>query len=100
MSKIAVVFELPGMTSEKYDAIFTELRAQNKVPNDHRPSHVGFQKGDNWCVVDVWDSEEAMGEFVGTTLMPIFMKLGITPPQPGIYPVHRYLGRDGVEQTD
>ena len=69
-----------------------ELRSQGKTFNKKRPSHVSFNKDGKWCVVDVWDSAEALNEFVSTTLGPIFLKLGLTPPQPGVYPVHNYLG--------
>ena len=92
MSKIVIVFELAGMTHKEYNAALDELNAQGKLFNEHRPSHVSFNKDGKWCVVDVWDSEEALNEFVSTTLGPIFSKLGLTPPQPGVYPVHNYMG--------
>ena len=93
MSKVVIVFELAGMTHKEYDAIMDELSAQDKVFVDSRPSHVAFNKDGKWCVVDVWDSAEALNEFVSTTLAPIFLKLGLTPPQPSIYPVHNYRGK-------
>jgi len=92
MSKIVIVLELAGMTHKEYDAILDELNKQEKLFNEHRPSHVAFNKDGKWCVVDVWDSEEALNEFVSTTLGPIFSKLGLTPPQPSVYPAHNYLG--------
>jgi hypothetical protein len=92
MGKIVIVFELADMTHKEYDAIMKELKAQGKTFNESRPSHVAFNKDGKWCVVDVWDSEEALNEFVSGTLGPIFQKLGLTPPQPSVYPVHNYMG--------
>lgn len=92
MGKIVIVFELAGMTHKEYDAIMDELKAQGKTFNESRPSHVSFNKDGKWCVVDVWDSEEALNEFVSGTLAPIFLQLGLTPPQPSVYPVHNYMG--------
>jgi hypothetical protein len=92
MSKVVIFFELAGMTHKEYDAAMDELRAQGKLLNENRPSHVAFNKDGKWCVVDVWDSAEAFSEFASTVLAPIFLKLGLTPPQPGVYPVHNYIG--------
>ena len=97
MSKVVIIFELAGMTHKEYDAALDELKAQSKLYNEHRPSHVAFNKDGKWCVVDVWDSEEALNEFVSTTLAPIFLKLGQTPPQPSVYAVHNYMGAKAEE---
>jgi hypothetical protein len=92
MRKITAVFELPGMTAAQYDAIVNELKAQNKLPDERRTSHIAFQKGDNWCVVDIWNSEADLMEFGENTLFPIFVKLGINPLPPTIYPLYHYIG--------
>jgi hypothetical protein len=92
MGKVAIMFELDGMTHKEYDAIMDELKAQGKDFNESRPSHAAFDKDGKWCVVDVWDSAEALNEFVSGTLGPIFSKLGLTPPQPAVYPVYNYMG--------
>jgi len=97
MGKIVVVFELADMTHTEYDAIMDELKAQGKTFNEKRPSHVSFDKDGKWCVIDIWDSMEALNEFVSTTLGPIFSKLKLTPPQPNIYSVHNYLGKKKEE---
>jgi hypothetical protein len=92
MSKITAVFDIPGLTSAQYDAILHELKAQGKLVHEKRSSHIAFPKGENWCVIDVWDSQDDMMEFGQTTLFPIFEKLGIAPAIPTIYPLHRYIG--------
>ena len=92
MSKIALVFEVPGMTSKKYDAIMEELLAQHKLPNPHVLSHAAFQKGDGWCVVDVWESQESCMEFGQNALFPIFQQLGLKIEQPKFYAVHNFIG--------
>lgn len=92
MNKIAMLFDVPAMTSKQYDAIMDELLAQHKLPNPHVLSHAAFQKGDNWCVVDVWDSQEACLDFGQHALFPIFQKLKIKVEQPQFYPVHNFIG--------
>jgi hypothetical protein len=97
MSKIIAIFELTGFTQKNYDDIVAELKASGGFPNDDRPSHVAFQKGDNWCVIDVWNSEEALTQFGQNTLFPIFAKLGLVPQPPQIFPVHHFL-TSGAEE--
>jgi hypothetical protein len=97
MGQIVIVFEQPGMTQKEYDAIMNELKAQHKEYDEKRPSHVAFDKGGTWCVVDVWESEQALNEFIGSTLAPIFQKLGIPTPQPKVYPAHNYMGAHAQE---
>ena len=92
MSKIAMVFDVPGMTSKEYDAIMDELLAQGKLPNPHVLSHAAFKKGDGWCVVDVWDAEESCMSFGQQALFPVFQKLGLKVDMPKFYPVHNFIG--------
>lgn len=92
MNKIVVLFEFAGMGAKEYDVICEDLRKNNKLYNYNRPSHVAFERDGKWCVVDVWNSEEAMREFAETGLMPAFQKLGINPPQPVILPAYSYKG--------
>lgn len=92
MNKVVVLFEFAGMTHKEYDAICNELMAQNRLYNENRPAHVSFERDGKFCVVDVWNSEEAVKEFAETALMPAFSKLGINPPQPAILPAHSWVG--------
>lgn len=92
MSKVVVLFEFAGMTQQHYDAICDELRAQNKLLNEDRPAHVSFERDGKWCVVDVWNSADAMKNFAETALIPAFIKVGLTPVQPVILPAHSWIG--------
>jgi hypothetical protein len=96
MSKIVVLFELPEMTSRDYDAILHTLSEKEKLMNDKRPIHISFEKNGAWCVVDVWESEEALAEFAKNDLIPAFQKLGLNPPKPQIFPVYRTIGVEEV----
>src|SRR5215471_3292243 len=91
MSKIVAVNEFP-LTSAQYDAILAEMKKNNQLFDERRPSHVAFQKGSDWCVVDVWNSEEELNDFAQNNLIPIFQKLGLNLPPPQIYPAYNYMG--------
>ena len=92
MKKILVQFSNPGITAKQFDQIWEELRKAGQTNPSGLLHHVGAQQGNNWVVVDVWESEEAFNKF-GETLMPILDKLGIAQVQPVITPVHyEYVG--------
>lgn len=91
MSKIVAIIELEGFTQKNYDDIVIELAASGGIKMPARLSHAAFQKGDKWCVVDVWDSAEDLMEFGQNRLFPVFGKMGLTPPQPQVFPVHHFI---------
>ena len=89
MKKVIVQFNIPGMTAEKYDQAWVELRKAGLSAPLGLHHHVGAQQGNNWIVIDVWESANAFHNF-GETLMPILRELGVAVEQvkPVITPVH------------
>jgi hypothetical protein len=81
---IAVFFEFPGESLEKYDQALAEAPDLRTQPA--RSHHVCFKIDAGWGVVDVWDSEESFAKF-GETLVPILQRLGLQA-EPKIRPVH------------
>lgn len=87
---IIVVFDVPGMTPEQYDQVIKDLEAAGAGSPRGRLYHVASAKTDGWLVVDVWESAERLDQFA-QTLMPSLQKVGVTPPQPQIYPTHNII---------
>jgi hypothetical protein len=87
MKKIMVQFSVPGMTAKHFDQTWDELRKAGLEQPSGLIHHVAGQQGNNWVVVDVWESAEHFNKF-GETLMPILKKVGVTPVPPVITPVH------------
>ena len=82
-----VQFNIPGMTARQFDQAWDELR---KAGHEHPVGlihHTAAQQGNNWVVVDVWESPEYFSKF-GETLMPILNKIGVTQVPPVITPVY------------
>ena len=88
---ISAVFEVPGMTADDFDKILAGLEKAGQMKPDGRIFHVASPTDGGWLVVDVWDSEQQLGEFAAI-LMPIIAGLGITPPDPRVAPVHYMSG--------
>ena len=87
MEKQLVQFNIPGMTAQQYDKCWDELRKAGHENPNGLIHHVGAQHGDNWIVVDVWESMEHFHDF-GEILMPILQKIGAPDVQPTISSVH------------
>lgn len=88
MERIIVQFNIPGMTAQQYDQVWTELRNAGQAHPHGLHHHIGGQQGNNWLVVDVWESAEDFQKF-GETLMPILQKIGVSnEAQPVITKLH------------
>lgn len=94
MKKQLVQFNFPGMPVKLYDQCWDEIRKAGQTNPQGLLHHVGAQQGNNFVVIDIWESEEAFKKF-GETLIPIMNKLGIAQVQPVITPVHyEYTGTE------
>ncbi|MGF7042455.1 hypothetical protein [Mucilaginibacter lappiensis] len=80
MERVIVQFNIPGMTAKMYDQVWAELQRAGQSNPMGLHHHVGAQQGNNWLVVDVWESEEAFNKF-SETLMPILRKAGVAVDQ-------------------
>ena len=84
---IVVIFDIPGMTSGQYEQVIKALDAAGAGTPDGRIYHVASTAENGWQVVDVWESEEKVGQFA-ETMIPILAQAGVTPPEPKISSVH------------
>ena len=96
-----LVFDFPGVTSRQYDQLCRNLNGGQPLvalADFHRAgyeivSHVAGPTPDGgWRVVDVWESEEALGRF-RQRLVPLFAQVGIPAVAPQVFPVHNVVTR-------
>ena len=87
MKKVLVQFNIPGMTAKQFDQAWDELRKAGQEHPVGLIHHVAGPQGNNWVVVDVWESEDHFNKF-GETLMPILKRIGVTQVPPVMTPVH------------
>ncbi|MEU5540479.1 hypothetical protein [Streptomyces sp. NPDC020362] len=90
---IMVTFDIPGVGQEFYDACINRLTdgggftSLADIPAPGLISHAAGPVDGGWRVVDVWESEEALGNF-SKILQPILSDLGHADGEPQIIPVH------------
>ena len=87
---LTVLYEIPGLTQERYDEIIKELQAGG-ITAQGRIFHVAGPMQGGWQVVDVFESQAAFEQFVGGSLGSVMQKLGIAPPLIKLSPVHNML---------
>jgi quinol monooxygenase YgiN len=59
---IGVIFEGAGVTQAQYEQVKNQVLPGNK-PAPGMLYHVGGPTENGWCVVEVWESQEAMDRF-------------------------------------
>ena len=86
--RIAMLMNWEGVTQEQYDQVRSIVNWESDIPNG-AVLHVATHDGNALRVTDVWESGEALNNFVQDRLMPGVAKVGITSqPKIEVYPVH------------
>lgn len=73
---------------QMYESLRTEVKWETNLAPGGLVHAGAFDEAGNLHVADVWESVEAMNEFVNTRLMPGMMKLGIPAPSVSVFPAH------------
>jgi quinol monooxygenase YgiN len=86
---VCLIFDGPGVTQAQYEQVRNEV-----APGDRPPAgalyHVAGPTENGWCVVEVWESQEALDRFVQQKLQQALTKAGISA-QPRMFQVVRIM---------
>lgn len=86
---IGLIFEVPGVTQEQYDAVSQQVDAGG--PMEGCLVHVAGPMEGGWRVIEVWASQEAADTFFRARLQPVLGQVGIPPVEPKVFPVHNFV---------
>jgi hypothetical protein len=95
---ILAIFTGEGITSEMYDALREEVGWERMYPKGVISHAAAFDEHGNAHVVDVWESPEALDEFVNTRLGPAIQMLGIPQPIVEVYPLYNLNAFAGIQR--
>ena len=87
---VMMILDWEGVTPEQYAQVndMMGIHSDADAP-DGLISHVAAIDDDGeLTIVDLWESEEALGRFYETRLGPALAEVGIPESQPRIHPVH------------
>ena len=96
---IMMILDWEGVTPEQYARVNDTMgiHSDADVP-DGLISHVAaIDEDGEMTIVDLWESEQALGQFVETRLGPALAEAGIPESQPRIHPVHNELHGSAAE---
>ena len=97
---VLMVIEVPGGTQDEYDRTndVMGIHGDDDAP-DGLIHHIAAFEGDTLVVVDLWESEEKLGQFVEQRLRPALEESGLAAKggPPTIRPVHNHLNGKGRE---
>jgi len=82
---IGVIFDASGMSQEQYEQVNQQASPGNQPP----PGllyHAAGPSEDGFCVIEVWESQEALQEFFAKTLGQALQQANITT-QPKFFQV-------------
>ncbi|OAR23305.1 hypothetical protein A8W25_27845 [Streptomyces sp. ERV7] len=82
--------ELPGVTTDQYDTLNAKLQALPSSPFDGCLAHVCVPTGGGLQITDLWESEQAMRNFM-EIVMPLAAEANLPQgPEPTISKVHNH----------
>jgi len=73
---VGLIFDLTGVTQAQYEQVRDEVTPSNRMPAGLL-YHVGGPSENGWCVVEVWESQEAANTFFKDKLQQALKKAGI-----------------------
>jgi len=82
---VCLIFDAPGGTQAQYEQVRSEV-APGDIPPPGATYHAAGPTEDGWCVVEVWDSREALERFATEILPPALERAGLSG-QPRIFEV-------------
>jgi heme-degrading monooxygenase HmoA len=80
---VGAVFNIPGVTQAQYEQVFKQV-----TPNDQMPAgmlfHVAGPTANGWCVIELWESQEAAQRFFEETLNQALQQAGVPTDPPTV----------------
>ena len=101
---IMAVHQTPSLTRERYEEVIRRLTGKSHLespldlPFGGLLMHVAGERSDGFCIVDVFESEEAIRRF-NEAMGSIPREAGIEQP-PEFFPVHTFISGDAVAARD
>jgi hypothetical protein len=96
---IMAVHQVPSLTQERYEEVVRRLTGKARIesaadlPFEGLLVHVAGQGKDGFCIVDVFDSEDAVARF-NQAMSSIPREVGIEEP-PEFFPAHTFVASPG-----
>ena len=75
---ICQIFYHPDVNEQQWERLAEHVRTTGPVPADGGRLLLAGPADGRWCIVTVWDSEEARDRFFSERLMPAYEQAGLS----------------------
>jgi hypothetical protein len=85
---ILAIFKTNAITKQMYEELRREVNWENEHP-DGALIHAGaFDDSGNFCVADIWESQEHLNNFINNRLLPVMKKNNMPMPEAEIFQIN------------
>ncbi len=97
---VLVIFKGNGITKEMYETLRKEVDWEGNPPAGLIVHSSAFYESENSTnVVDIWESEQDLNDFVNNRLIPSMQKNNVPiPPKPNIFQIHNINAYAGIDK--
>jgi hypothetical protein len=82
------IFKTNKMTKEMYEELRKEVNWEHKYPDGEALHAAGFDNLGNFCIADIWESEEHLNNFINYRLLPVMQKINMPMPEGEIFQIN------------
>ena len=95
---ILAIFKANGITKEMYETLRKEVDWEHQHPDGAVLHAAAFDNSGNFCVADIWESEEHLNKFVTSRLLPVIKKIYMPIPEGEIFQINDVSAFPGIEK--
>jgi hypothetical protein len=85
---ILAIFKTNAVTKEKYEALRKEVDWEHQHPDGELVHAAAFDNSGNFCVADIWESEEHLNNFINNRILPAIKKINMPMPEGEIFQIN------------
>ena len=95
---ILAIFKTNAVTKEKYEALRKEVDWEHQHPDGELVHAAAFDNSGNFCVADIWESEEHLNNYVSSKLLPVMKKINMPMPEGEIFQIHNVNANPAIDK--
>lgn len=95
---VLAIFTGQGINKGLYETLRKEINWERNIPKGIILHAASFDDSGNAHVADIWQSSEALNDFVNSRLMPAMKKHNVPAPKVEVYPTHNINAYQGIDQ--
>jgi hypothetical protein len=94
---ILAIHTADGLTKDMYENVRKEVNWEGNPPRGVSFHAASFDKSGNFCLAEVWESEDQWNNFLNTRLKPSMQKANVSPPKTQIFQIHKIDALRGLD---